>query len=69
MRLWTAWWVGILAQGLSSVVAIPLAARIHEGVVLSNRSARTLLDKMILLLESLAIDAPCFIRPADALFS
>ena len=31
-------------QGL--VAAVPLASRIHEGVVWTNRDARTLLDKM-----------------------
>jgi hypothetical protein len=49
--------VAILATCLSSVVALPLAARIHEGVVFSNRGQRTLLDKMVLLLNGLALDA------------
>lgn len=48
--------VAMLAQGLSSIVAIPLAARIHEGLVFSNRDQRTLLDKMLQLLSSLAMD-------------
>lgn len=52
--------VSILAQGLSSVVAIPLAARIHEGLVFSNRDKRTLLDKMVALVESLALDVPFY---------
>lgn len=52
--------VSILAQGLSSVVAIPLAARIHEGLVFSNRDKRTLLDKMVALVESLSLDAPFY---------
>jgi len=60
--------VGILAQGLLSVVAIPLAARIHEGVVFSNRDQRTLLDKMIQLLGSLALDAPYYFV-ADAYYA
>jgi len=60
--------VGILAQGLRSVVAIPLAARIHEGVVFSNRDQRTLLDKMIQLLGSLAVHAPCYFV-ADAYYA
>jgi hypothetical protein len=60
--------VGILAQGLSSVVAIPLAARIHEGVVFSNRDQRTLLDKMIALLASLGIEEP-FYFVADAYYA
>jgi hypothetical protein len=60
--------VGILARGLLSVVAIPLAARIHEGVVFSNRDQRTLLDKMIQLLGSLALDAPYYFV-ADAYYA
>lgn len=60
--------VGILAQGLSSVVAIPLAARIHEGVVFSNRDQRTLLDKMIALLAALGLDAPYYFV-ADAYYA
>lgn len=60
--------VGILAQGLRSVVAIPLAARIHEGLVFSNRDQRTLLDKMVQLLAALAIEAP-FYFAADAYYA
>jgi len=60
--------VAILARGLSSVVAIPLAARIHEGVVFSNRDQRTLLDKMIQLLGALALDAPYYFV-ADAYYA
>ena len=43
--------VAVLTRALSSVLALPLACRIHEGVVFSNRDKRTLLDKMILLLD------------------
>ncbi len=49
--------VAILVQGLQSVVAIPLVARIHEGVVFSNRHKRTLLDKMLTLLGELQLNA------------
>jgi hypothetical protein len=49
-----------LAQALSSVLAIPLACRIHEGVVFSNRDKRTLLDKMILLIDSLGMNEPFY---------
>jgi hypothetical protein len=45
--------IAVLTRALSSVFALPLAARIHEGVVFSNRDRRTLLDKMILLIKSL----------------
>lgn len=60
--------VGILAQGLSSIVSIPLAARIHEGVVFSNRDRRTLLDKMTALLASLGLDASYYFV-ADAYYA
>lgn len=60
--------VAVLTQALSSVFAIPLACRIHEGVVFSNRDKRTLLDKMILLINALDIQEPfCFV--ADAYYA
>src|SRR3990172_10073160 len=40
--------ISLLASGPTGhVVSVPLAARIHEGIVLSNRDKRTLLDKMV----------------------
>ena len=60
--------VGVLVQAGASVAALPLAARIHEGVVFSNRDQRTLLDKMIALLDSLALCAP-FYFVADAYYA
>jgi len=60
--------VSVLAQGLQSVVAIPLAARIHEGLVFSNRDKRTLLDKMVELLGTLELDVP-FYFVADAYYA
>src|ERR1039457_396037 len=47
--------VAVLTQALSSLFALPLAWRIHEGTVFSNRDHRTLLDKMVLLLDSLKL--------------
>ena len=35
------------------VAAVPLASRIHEGLVFSNRDSKTLLDKLVLLLFSI----------------
>jgi hypothetical protein len=35
------------------VAAVPLTSRIHEGLVFSNRDARTLLDKLVALLFSI----------------
>ena len=60
--------VSILAGALQSVVAIPLAARIHEGLVFSNRDKRTQLDKMIGLLNGLDLHAP-FYFVADAYYA
>jgi hypothetical protein len=60
--------VALLTQALSSVFALPLACRIHEGTVFSNRDQRTLLDKMILLLDSLALQQP-FYFVADAYYA
>jgi hypothetical protein len=47
--------VSLLVQGTAGhVAAVPLVSRIHEGLVWSNRDTRTLLDKLALLLFSLA---------------
>jgi len=60
--------VAVLTQALSSVFALPLACRIHEGTVFSNRDHRTLLDKMIRLLDSLDLKEP-FYFVADAYYA
>jgi hypothetical protein len=60
--------VAVLTRALASIVALPLACRIHEGVVFSNRDRRTLLDKMILLIDSLTMDEP-FYFVADAYYA
>jgi len=60
--------IGILAGALSSVFAIPLVSRIQEGIVCSNRDKRTLLDKMILLINSLGIKEK-FYFIADAYYA
>jgi hypothetical protein len=60
--------VAVLAQALKSVFAVPLACRIHEGVVFSNRDKRTLLDKMILLVDMLGMTEP-FYFVADAYYA
>jgi hypothetical protein len=60
--------VGILAGALSSVFAVPLVSRIHEGVVFSNRERTTLLDKMVILLDSLHLSEP-FYFIADAYYA
>ena len=60
--------VGILVHAASSFFAIPLAIRIHEGLVWSNRDRRTLLDKMLVLLGIVAITEPCYFV-ADAYYA
>jgi hypothetical protein len=60
--------VAILMKAAASVFAVPLACRIHEGVVFSNRDKRTLLDKMILLFDSLGVSEPSYVV-ADAYYA
>ena len=60
--------VSVLVQAAASVFAVPLAMRIHEGLVWSNRDRRTLLDKMLALLGIVAIAEP-FYFVADAYYA
>ena len=60
--------VSLLAGAADSVFAVPLAARIHEGLVWSNRDRRTLLDKMLALLDIVAIGQPVYFV-ADAYYA
>src|ERR1700757_1685206 len=60
--------VSLLVHAAHSVFAVPLAARIHEVLVWSNRDKRTLLDKMLGLLDILAITVP-FYFVADAYYA
>lgn len=60
--------VAILAGTLNTIFAIPLAARIHEGVLFNNNDKRTLLDKMVLLINSLELTDP-FYFVADAYYT
>lgn len=60
--------VSILSRAANSVFAVPLAARIHEGIVLSNRDGRTLLDKMIGLLAIIRLQEPYYFV-ADAYYA
>ena len=60
--------VSLLVQAAASVFAVPLAIRIHQGVVWSNRDRRTLLDKMLALLGIVAIAEPCYFV-ADAYYA
>ena len=60
--------VSVLVQAANSVFAVPLAIRIHEGLVWSNRNQRTLLDKMLTLLSIVDIREP-FYFVADAYYA
>jgi DDE superfamily endonuclease len=60
--------VSIVVHAASSFFAVPLAIRIHEGLVWSNRDRRTLLDKMLALLGIVAITEPCYLV-ADAYYA
>jgi len=60
--------VSVLVQAGKSVLAVPLASRIHEGLVWSNRHKRTLLDKMLALLTIVDIHEP-FYFVADAYYA
>lgn len=60
--------VSLLVGAAQSVFAVPLVVRIHEGLVFSNRDRRTLLDKMLALLGTVAITDP-FYFVADAYYA
>ena len=60
--------IGLLVNAFHSVFAVPLALRIHEGLIFSNRDTQTLLDKMITLLFCLQLEAP-FYFVADAYYA
>lgn len=60
--------VSLLVEAAHSTFAVPLAARIHEGLVWSNRERRTLLDKMVALLAIVGINDP-FYFVADAFYA
>jgi len=60
--------IAVLTQAASSILALPLVARIQEGVVFSNRDHRSLLDKMVLLLDSLGLQQPYYFV-ADAYYA
>lgn len=60
--------VSVLVHAAQSVFAVPIAARIHEGLVWSNRDRRTLLDKMLALLEIVEVQEP-FYFVADAYYA
>ena len=60
--------VGLIVRAASSFFAVPLACRIHEGIVFTNRDHRSLLDKLVLLVNSLAVTLP-FYMVADTYYA
>ncbi len=60
--------VAVLTRVGATCGALPLASRIHEGLVWSNRDQRTLLDKMIHLLDRLGMHEPFYFL-ADAYYA
>jgi len=60
--------IALLAQGRGTHFAVPLASRIHEGLVHSDIPKQTLSEKMIALLKSLKLDRS-FYLVLDAFYS
>lgn len=60
--------VALLVNGAATAFAMPVAARIHEGVVWSNRDRRSLLDKLGALLLDLPWPEPVTVV-ADAYYA
>ena len=60
--------VSVLADTETHVMAVPLAARIHEGIVRSNRCTWTLLDKLTQLVHTLCLTTPYYLV-ADAYYA
>jgi hypothetical protein len=60
--------VSLLVHAAQSVLAVPLAMRIHEGIVWTNRDRRTLLDKMLALLGIVDL-AEAFYFVGDAYYA
>lgn len=60
--------VALLVNGAATAFALPVAARIHEGVVWSNRDRRSLLDKLGALLLALPWPEPITVV-ADAYYA
>lgn len=53
--------ISLLAGGHNNPLAVPITARIHEGVIASNRDQRTLMDKLLTCLLSLRFLGPCYL--------
>jgi hypothetical protein len=60
--------VSLLVSSLGVYFGVPLVARIHEGIVLSNRDKRTLYDKLNLMISNLSLPVSYYLV-ADAYYS
>jgi hypothetical protein len=60
--------LSLLVQAVGGCVAVPLACRIHEGLVFSNRWRRTLLDKLVGLTCELGLPTSFYLI-ADAYYA
>jgi hypothetical protein len=60
--------VSVLVSAASTFFAVPLSARIHEGLVFSNRDQQTLPKKFLSLVEALGIAEPVYLV-ADAYYA
>ena len=60
--------VSLLVGSMGVFFGVPLVARIHEGVVLSNRDQRTLYDKLNAMIMSLSLPVQYYLL-ADAYYS
>jgi hypothetical protein len=60
--------VALLVQAFGGCLAVPLASRIHEGIVFSNRWRRSLLDKLVGLLFDLGLEQRFYLI-ADAYYA
>lgn len=59
----------LLVRSASAFFAVPLAARIHEGVKFTNRDHRTLIGKCLTLLLEITRSYPSFYFLADAYYA
>lgn len=58
----------LIQKGKSTMFALPLVGRIHEGLVFTNRDRRTLLDRMVEMIDGLELNVPFYLL-ADAYYT
>jgi hypothetical protein len=60
--------ISLLVGSAASFFGVPLVARIHEGIVLSNRDKRTLYDKLNMMISNLNLSIQYYLV-ADAYYA